>query len=122
MAGEQRMKGDRSKLYSNADDFYGLSGNNVMKLSPSAAIAVCRTAAHNGLVIARVEGGVWCSPGFEARLDCIWEGADPPISIEAAAKNNLVAGEFILRQGAVHTAFILTAAPLSGWPHKERKT
>jgi hypothetical protein len=112
------MKGERSKLYSDANDFYALSGNNVMKLSPSAAIAVCRTAANNGLVIARVEGGIWLSPGFEARLDCIWNGADPPISVEAADRNNLIAGDFILQQGVAHTAFILTAAPLAGWPQR----
>jgi Colicin-E5 Imm protein len=112
------MKGDQTKLYEEERDFYELEGNIVMKLVPGAAIAVCQSAARHGLVIARIEGGIWHNPGFEARYDCIWDGADPPIDLDAALANNMEAAEFIERQRHGHGAFILTAAPMSGWPHK----
>ena len=112
------MKGDRTLLYTQERDFYELEGSVAMKLSPSAAADVCRSAAAHGLVVARVEGGIRDDSGFEARLDCIWDGADPPIDVEAAILNNNSAAEFIERQSDVHNAFILTAPPMTGWPHK----
>lgn len=112
------MNADRTKLYEEERDFYELEGNMVMKLVPEAAIAVCSSAARHGPVIARIEGGIWHNPGFEARYDCIWNGADPPIDFDAAAINNTEAAEFIERERNKHGAFILTAAPMTGWPHK----
>jgi hypothetical protein len=38
-------------------------------------------AAQHGLVVVRIEEGIWHSPGFEARLDCIWDGADSAIDL-----------------------------------------
>ncbi|WP_244102159.1 hypothetical protein [Burkholderia ambifaria] len=76
------MNIDRSRVYDSADDFFSLDGSIVMKLSTEAAIAVCEQAAQHGLVVARIEGGIWHFPGFEARLDCIWDGADPPIDLD----------------------------------------
>jgi len=89
-----------------------------MRLSAVAAIDVCRAAASRGFVIARVEGGVWHFPGFEARLDCIWDGADPPIDAPNAAANNQAAEAFIQAARGRHDVFVITAPPLSGWPHR----
>lgn len=112
------MKGDRALLYTSERDFYELEGSVSMKLSPRAAADVCRSAAAHGLVVARVEGGIRDDSGFEARHDCIWDGVDPPIDVAAAISNNNAAAEFIDKQSNVHNAFILTAPPMTGWPHK----
>ena len=109
---------DRTHLYDSPDDFFSLMGSVSMRLSPKAAVAVCERAAPQGLIVARIEGGIWLDPGFESRLDCIWDGADPPLSQSEAHANNLKAAEFIQEQAVVHSAFILTAPPISGWPHK----
>lgn len=109
---------DRSHLYEPAKDFFALQGSVVMRLSPTAAIDVCSQAAHERLVVARVEGGIWRAPFFESRLDCIWDGADPPLSQESAHLNKLAASAFIQSQAAAQGAFILTAPPISGWRHK----
>lgn len=106
---------DRSRLYESPDDFFDLDGSIAMRLSPGAAIGVCERAASEGVLVARIEGGIWLGPGFESRLDCIWDGADPPLAQAAAHANNLLALEFIQIQAAVHSAFILTAPPISGW-------
>jgi hypothetical protein len=110
---------DRAHLYSSHTDFFALGGSVVMRLSPEAAKHVCLNAATNGLVVARIEGGFWLNPGFESRLDCIWDGADPPLSQTAAHSNNLQAAAFIEAKAPEHSVFILTAPPISGWPHKK---
>lgn len=114
------MRGDRKILYVEERDFYELEGSVAMKLSPQAAIDVCRSAASHGLVVARIEGGIWHDPGFEARYDCIWDGADPPLSAEAAQQNNDAAAAFVEKESKAHSAFILTAPPITGWPHRTR--
>ncbi|MFC0576319.1 colicin immunity protein [Paraburkholderia solisilvae] len=106
---------DRSKRYTDLEDFFSLHGSVVMKLTPEAAIAVCEQAAQRGLVVARIEGGIWHNPKFEARIDCIWDGADPPIASQAAHENNLSAIEFIRSVLPEHSAFIITAPPITGW-------
>jgi hypothetical protein len=70
------------------------------------------------LVVARIEGGFWLNPGFESRLDCIWEGADPPIGVAAADANNRKAAEFIREMSDEHDVFIIQAPPIAGWPHR----
>jgi hypothetical protein len=115
------MKGDRSRLYDKADAFYELEGNVVMKLSPKAAIEVCRSAADHGLVVARIEGGLWNEPVFQARRDCIWDGAHPPLTVDTARSNNEKAAEFIDKESKAHGAFVLTAPPITGWSHKMGK-
>ena len=84
----------------------------------AAAVEVCLEAIRHGLIVARIEGGLWRNPGFEARLDCIWNGADPPVESSAAIRNNREAADFIQSESRTHDAFVLTAPPLSGWPHK----
>jgi Colicin-E5 Imm protein len=116
------MNFPRDMLYKNAADFFLAEGSVWMRLSPAAAIDVCMIAAANGIIVARIEGGIWHSPGFEMRLDCIWDGADPPISESDAHLNNLAAADFIREEMDFHTAFIFTAPSISGWPHKMRGT
>ncbi len=109
---------ERNRLYDSAADYFRLSGHGVMKLTPEAAIDVCLEAAQRGLVVVRIEGGIWHSPGFEARLDCIWDGAEPPIDLKRAIANNARAADDIRRERAVHSAFIICDAPLTGYRHK----
>lgn len=109
---------EKNFLYESASDFFTHSGSVWMRLSPNAAADVCLKAASHGLVVARVEGGIWHYPGFEARHDCIWDGGDPPIETLAAHENNLQAAEFIESQRTGHSVFILTTPPIAGWPHK----
>jgi len=113
------MDANRNVLIDSAAAFFANEGSVWMRLSPRAAIDVCLGAADNGKVVARIEGGIWHAPGFEARHDCIWDGADPPIDGAAAHRNNLAAAAFIREEMDRHTVFILTAPPLSGWPHKK---
>ena len=112
------MKGERNRLYGSAADFFKMGGSGAMKLSLDAAVAVCMEAADRGLLVARVEGGIWHNPGFEARIDCIWDGSEPPLDHAAAVANNIRAAEFIRREQSKHEAYVLTTPPLSGWPHR----
>lgn len=109
------MKLDLQRRYDSSDDFFALNGSVVMKLSVHAAITVCEQAAKRGLVVARIEGGIWHYPGFEARLDCIWDGADPPVDVSSAEQNNLAAAEFIRSESNVHDVFVVTAPKMTGW-------
>jgi Colicin-E5 Imm protein len=106
---------DRSRRYTDPEDFFLLHGSVVMKLTAEAAIAICEQAAGQRILVARIEGGIWHNPKFEARIDCIWDGADPPIDSRSAHENNLAAIEFIRSQLPLHTAFIITAPPITGW-------
>lgn len=116
--GVRRQMIDRGRLYELWEDFFALQGSAVMRLSSAAVVDVCSRAAKAGLVVARIEGGIWLAPGFESRLDCIWDGADPPLSQEDAHLNNLEAAAFIDSQAGVHGAFILTTLPITGWRHE----
>lgn len=66
------MNIDHHRVYDSSNDFFSLAGSIVMKLTAEAAIAVCEQAAEHGVVVARIEGGIWRNPGFEARVDCIF--------------------------------------------------
>ena len=85
-------------------------------LSTSAAIEVCKFAADEGLVIARIEGGVYNDGEFMPRVACIWDGVDPPVSILRARRNNQDAAKFVETESSEHNAFVITAPPTSGWP------
>jgi hypothetical protein len=74
---------NRQRLYDRAKDFFEQNGNAVMKLGRVAA--ACRAAAPQGLVVVKIEGGIWKNGTFEARLDAIWGGIDPPTDNESAA-------------------------------------
>lgn len=114
------MDGNRSRLFNTAQSFFEEKGSAVMKLSADAAIEVCLLAGRHGLVVARIEGGIWHHPGFEARVDCIWDGANPPVGLSDAEANNKNAAYFIKQEMSVHDAFVITAPSTSGWPHRRR--
>lgn len=109
------MKIDLQRRYDSSEDFFSIGGSVVMKLSADAAIAVCERASQHGLVIVRIEGGIWHFPGFEARLDCIWDGVEPPVDVGAAEQNNLAGAEFIRSESEAHDVFVVTAPHLTGW-------
>jgi len=109
------MKVDRQYRYESSSEFFTLDGSVIMKLSRDAAVKVCELAAQRGLVVARIEGGIWHSPGFEARLDCIWDGVDPPVELDVAEENNIEAANFIRSKSEMHDVFIITAPCMSGW-------
>jgi hypothetical protein len=114
------MSIDHSKLYENARDYFDLGGDVVMKLSRDAAIDVCRQAGARGLLVVRIEGGIRRPDRtFEARLDAIWDGAEPPINPDKAEQNNTKAADFIRSQTTDYNAFIITDAPLTGYRHRE---
>jgi hypothetical protein len=108
------MSIDRQRLYDLAEDFFNLNGNAVMKMSSDAAIKVCLSAGKRGLLVCRIEGGIWHDLGFEARLDAIWDGVDPPVALKRALENNLAAAEFIRAEKVAHDAFILSVVPITG--------
>jgi len=97
---------DRSKLYSNFSDFYEKQGNNVMKLTPDAAKKVCCESVKHNLIVSRIEGGIWHDPGFEMRLDCIWDRDEsldgcPILACKAANK-------FITEKAEKYDVFIVS--------------
>lgn len=102
------MMCDRQKLYLSADDFFRLNGSVAMKLSSDAAVQVCERSSSYGLIVGRFEGGIWHSPGFEARIDCIWDGLDPPLDTASVIQNNINAANFIRLEAKDHDAFIIT--------------
>jgi Colicin-E5 Imm protein len=110
---------NRQKLYEKAEDFFQFDGDAVMKLDRDAAIEVCSVAAAQGLVVVKIEGGIWCSGNFEARLDAIWNGSHPPMNKSNAHVNNLFAINFINQRNDAYNAFIITTAPLTGFGHNE---
>ena len=99
---------DHSKVYENPDDFFQLGGHAIMKLTPQAAIEVCRLCTEKGIVVGRIEGGIWHHPGFEARLDSIWDGEDYTTDPDVIRENNLRAIENIEEEMQIHDAFIIT--------------
>ncbi|MDZ7644948.1 MAG: hypothetical protein U5K76_12500 [Woeseiaceae bacterium] len=96
---------DRSKLYEDID-FFELHGHAVMMLTPEAAQKVCELASDQGLTIGRVEGGIWHDPGFEARLDRIWDVRDEARGECHVANHD--AARFIRSWSDEHGVFILS--------------
>ncbi len=111
------MKIDKAIVYDSPNDFFELNGSVVMKLTATAAQDVCIKAFGQGFVVVRIEGGIWHNPGFEARLDCIWDGIDPPISEAEAVINNARALAMICEENKVHDTFVVTTALLAGYAH-----
>lgn len=109
---------NRQKLYDRIEDFFDLDGNAVMKLTREAAIRLCLATAPKELVVVKVEGGIWSGGQFEARLDAIWDGLDPPLGPEKAKENNLRAANFIKSVPAIDNAFLITCAPAAGYEHR----
>lgn len=105
---------DKNKLYELPEDFFELHGNISMKLTAFAAIKVCQEASKRQLGIYRVEGGIWHNPGFEARIDCIWDsnlfliGNSRSVTLDELEGNNAKAEEFILDECIEHNVFIIS--------------
>lgn len=111
------MNYEIDKIYDDADEYFAHQGVSSMRLTRGAAQHVCERALAYGLLIVRIEGGIWRNPDFEARLDCIWDGLDPPVSVELANENNGRAFAFIVSCATIHDVFVITTAPLTGWWH-----
>lgn len=104
------MNIDSLRQYESADDFFALNGSAVMKMTVAAAISVCEQAINHGLIVSRIEGGIWHNPGFEARLDCIWDGADSSVDKVSAEKSNRSATGFIKSESFQHDTFIVAVS------------
>ncbi|HYU12386.1 MAG TPA: colicin immunity protein [Stellaceae bacterium] len=107
----------KQKLYGRSNDFFDLNSNAFMKLSRRAARDVCLVAASRDLIVVKIEGGIWRDGRFEARLDAIWDGEDPPKTQNEADKNNVRAAAFIKSTDSAYNAFIVTSAP-TGYAHR----
>lgn len=112
------MPVDHGKLYTHWESFFEPRGSIIMLLSPEAAIEVCERAASRGFIVVRYEGGIKRGTVFEARLDCIWDGRDPPLTVEEAHANNLRAANELKKDAVAHNAFVITTAFLHGYMHK----
>lgn len=112
---EVLMTYDIAKLYDTSDVFFEQHGVVSMFLTAEATKDVCRKALWHGLLVTRFEGGIWRNPGFEARVDCIWDGINPPATVEQAERNNARALDCVIRESALHDVFVVTSAPLMGW-------
>lgn len=97
-----------SALYDDPEAFFARRGRSTF-LTLDAAVRVCELSSERGLVIYRVEGGIWRSPGFEARYDAIWDGQMPPLSTDAARSNNSRAIEMIQHDNAGCDTFVISA-------------
>lgn len=76
-------------------------------LTADAASAVCASATRYGRLVWRIEGGIWRNPGFEARLDAIWD-SKPDLTI---GSNNRLAIRMIADDNEGCDAFVITLAP-----------
>ncbi|MER2493920.1 colicin immunity protein [Catenovulum sediminis] len=97
---------DRNIRYSNYSDFFDLQGNNVMKLTTEAAKEVCRYSHDKSYIVSRIEGGIWHNPGFEMRLDCIWDRSKELDSSPELASKEAV--DFIEEESNEHDVFIVS--------------
>ncbi|RVU35518.1 colicin immunity protein [Rheinheimera riviphila] len=98
----------RDFLYNDSNLFFELNGNNLMKLTPDAAIELCKCLVEKDVVVVCVEGGIWHNPGFESRLDAIWTGKKPPVSRTDLANNNNNAIKSIMEDREICNAFIIS--------------
>jgi hypothetical protein len=105
---------ERNFRYENSDSFFRMGGSASMVLTTAAARSACHQSLSHGLLVIRIEGGIWHDPGFEARIDCIWDGMYPPVGVTAAEKNNEAAAVFVEEEQSVHDAFVITTAPILG--------
>lgn len=103
----------RDRIFSNANEFFLRDGSGAMRLTPDAARRVCLSAAENGFLVGKIEGGIWYSPGFGSRLDCIWDSkVCPPVDRERTRTSNAMAAQFVDEESGLHDVFIVTTLPL----------
>jgi hypothetical protein len=81
-----------------------------MALTPLAATDVCESAAARGLLVRRIQSGMWRDHEFAAQNDRAWSGMRAPTDIANAKTNNAEARRFIEGQNssAGPLVFILT--------------
>ena len=105
-------KYETSILYDSADEFFKLEGNVNMRLTPEAAIEVCAMARKKGFYVGRLEGGVFHDPGFEARIDAIWDCKNY-LQDDRIYENNILAIEDLIEEIKLgkHNAFLVTLIP-----------
>lgn len=89
------------------EDAFWSSQKAKVFLTAAAAVAVCATATAQGRLVWRIEGGIWRSPGFEARLDAIWD-SKPGMDLES---NNQLARRMIAEDNEGCDAFVITLLP-----------
>ena len=104
------MNIDSLRRYESADNFFALNGSVVMKMTVAAAISVCEQAISHGLVVSRIEGGILHNPGFEARLDCIWDEADSSVDKVSAEKSNRSAAVFLKSEIFQYDTFVISVS------------
>jgi hypothetical protein len=100
----------RNSLYSDVSEFFSKQGNNVMKLTPDAAIDVCEKSVESNYIVSRVEGGIWHNPGFEMRLDCMWDRDEALDGKSQLASEDAIS--FIGEELVDHSAFIVSLQKL----------
>ena len=96
-------------LIKSANTFFESRIRNKLKLDKPTAISVCRQCEEHGLLVFRIEGGIWWGSKFEVRLDSIWDGCDLPCDRNTARKNNLLAEKFVEAEPEEYNAFIITS-------------
>jgi hypothetical protein len=103
------MLHDKTLTYEQAQDFFDLGAISTIRLTRQAAIDVCRECNRRGWLAGRIEGGFHHPPHFfEARLDGIWDGLDPPASPAQIEQNNAAACDFIRQLPAAFSIFLVT--------------
>jgi hypothetical protein len=108
------MQNHRALLHSSAEALFNRQGSAWLKLTREAARTACLQASDRGYAVVRIEAGIWRNPGFEARVDGIWDGANPPLGQKEANAQNLQAARNIEHEQAEYDTFILTVAPIEG--------
>jgi hypothetical protein len=101
---------EKQKLCISAADYFSMNFDSTTMLSREGAIEVCSEASSRRLLVVCVEGGIWDDRQFEARLDCIWDGALAPSLQLDAERNNRAAAEFVLHAKSCN-AFVITFRP-----------
>ena len=88
-------------IFEDHREFIHRNDRNSLILTSKAAEEACRQASIFGLSIAKVEGGLWHNPGFESRIDAIWETRNYPASLDEVRKLNALAADFIRDQSSI---------------------
>jgi hypothetical protein len=87
-----------------------------MYLTADAALSVCAAAGARGLLIYRIEGGIWHEGhGCEMRLDAIWDSrVEPPVSAAEANASNLRLASLMRDEPEGCDTFVLSMIAIEG--------
>ncbi|HWA19737.1 MAG TPA: colicin immunity protein [Devosia sp.] len=87
-----------------------------MYLTADAALGVCAAAATRGLLIYRIEGGIWHEGrGCEMRLGAIWDSrVEPPVDVTEANASNLRLASLIRDEPENCDTFVLSMIAIEG--------